>query len=80
MNWTHCPECKNPHSNSPRYGHCAACHQTFMGIYTWDAHRRDGECLDPETEPKERQWWQDAKGYWHRGERDTRFTNRKAPK
>jgi hypothetical protein len=30
--------------------HCAAqCHRTFSGAGPFDAHRRDGKCLDPAT-------------------------------
>ena len=44
-----------------RTGHCAACHETFEGLFLFDAHQRllpDGQvlCLDPAvmlTGPKE---------------------------
>jgi hypothetical protein len=39
------------HQAGNRTGHCAACHRTFSGITTFDAHQRmaDGRsiCLDP---------------------------------
>lgn len=69
MTWTHCPECRNPASNTIRYGHCATCHRTFIGVTTWDDHRRGGQCLNPATEPPERKWWKDNRGRWHRGDR-----------
>ncbi|WP_034370504.1 hypothetical protein [Dermabacter hominis] len=79
MDWSHCPECDSPLPNRQPYVHCAVCHRTFIGVTTWDAHRCDGQCLNPETEPAKRKWWQDANDCWHRGDRDPRF-NRKAPK
>lgn len=29
--------------------HCAGCHRTFSADSAFDAHRRDGECVDPAT-------------------------------
>ena len=78
MEWTHSPECDKPLPNRQSYGHCAVCHLTFIGIRTWDDHRRNGQCINPETEPAKRKWWQDAKGYWHRGDRDQRFNRKEA--
>lgn len=36
---------------TPAQAHCAAkgCHQTFGGVTGFDAHRRDGECINPTT-------------------------------
>lgn len=34
--------------NGTRTAHCAAqCHRTFTGVTGFDAHRRDGQCVDP---------------------------------
>ena len=38
------PSCKKP---SPAQAHCSACHRTFGGVTGFDAHRREGACLDP---------------------------------
>ncbi len=29
--------------------HCASCHHHFSGVTHFDAHRRDGHCVDPAT-------------------------------
>lgn len=29
--------------------HCASCHRTFGGVSGFDGHRRNGQCLDPQT-------------------------------
>jgi hypothetical protein len=29
--------------------HCTACHHTFVGIRSFDTHRRGGHCIDPVT-------------------------------
>lgn len=36
---------------TPSQAHCGArnCHQTFGGVTGFDAHRKDGICLNPET-------------------------------
>lgn len=47
-----------------RSGHCGGCHVTFCGIAAFDAHRRDGACLDPSQ--LEGPWWQDEDTQWHR--------------
>lgn len=41
------PSCVRP---TPAQAHCAAeCHLTFGGVSGFDAHRRNGECVDPAT-------------------------------
>ena len=30
-----------------RTSHCSGCHETFASLSLFDAHRRDGACLDP---------------------------------
>jgi hypothetical protein len=32
-----------------RTGHCASCHLNFDTLDAFDRHRKDGECLDPES-------------------------------
>ena len=32
-----------------KMAHCASCHHTFSTPANFDAHRRDGECLPPES-------------------------------
>lgn len=36
--------CRRP---SPAQAHCATCHRTFGGVTGFDAHRREGQCIDP---------------------------------
>lgn len=50
-------------------GHCSGCHVTFYGSTTFDRHRRNGTCLDPNT--LDGPWWTDDDGQWHYGERLT---------
>lgn len=38
------PSCKRP---SPAQAHCPTCHRTFGGVTGFDAHRKDGDCVDP---------------------------------
>lgn len=38
------PTCRQP---SPFMAHCSVCHRTFGGVTGFDAHRKDGACLDP---------------------------------
>lgn len=40
------PTCRRP---TPAQAHCAVCHRTFGGVTGFDAHRKDGACLDPST-------------------------------
>jgi hypothetical protein len=35
--------------HSTNEAHCATCHRHFGGVYGFDAHRRDGACVDPAT-------------------------------
>lgn len=79
-----CPDCHAPLLNGQRFGHCAACHRTFMGLGAFDKHRRGPwearVCIDPAMDtattltgkPLAR-WWQDGNGRWHEGDRDPRF-------
>lgn len=32
-----------------RTSHCGTCHRTFSGVTAFDAHRRNGGCVDPAT-------------------------------
>lgn len=43
-----CPRCPAEWSGM-NTGHCATCHTTFTGITAFDAHRRNGQCLPPES-------------------------------
>lgn len=36
--------CRQP---SPAMAHCPTCHRTFGGVTGFDAHRKDGHCLNP---------------------------------
>lgn len=38
------PTCRKP---SPFQAHCGACHRSWGGVSGFDAHRKDGRCLDP---------------------------------
>lgn len=81
-----CYECHAPLLNGQRFGHCAGCHRSFMGIVAFDKHRRgpaeNRVCIDPETDDAVTKtgkpvakWWLDKNGRWHDGERDPRFDN-----
>jgi hypothetical protein len=37
-------DCRVPTGNQ---AHCSVCHQSFSGVGFFDAHRRNGTCLDP---------------------------------
>lgn len=69
-----------PPTTGDRYGHCGACHRDFMGLSTFDKHRRGphGEryCVDPAADDATSstgrpiaEWWQDSLGRWHEGAR-----------
>lgn len=32
-----------------RTSHCGGCHETFVSLVLFDAHRQDGKCLDAST-------------------------------
>lgn len=34
---------------TPSQAHCGVCHRTFGGVTGFDRHRKDGECLTPES-------------------------------
>lgn len=38
------PECRTPRGTQ---AHCSVCHNTMSGVTFFDAHRRDGRCVDP---------------------------------
>mgnify|MGYP001615205842 FL=1 len=77
------PKCGQAFPNSPRYGHCAACCETFSGQQAFDAHRRgpfEGNQRYCEVAPYEHTGddgvtryghWKDVEGYWHFGKRLT---------
>ena len=66
-------KCGATFPNSSRHGHCSGCCRTFVGLAAFDAHRVGKHGVDRRCEIRE-QHWQDAKGYWHYGPRDPRFT------
>lgn len=37
------PDCRTPKGTQ---AHCSVCHQTTSGVTFFDAHRRDGRCVD----------------------------------
>lgn len=37
------------HRPTAAQAHCGSCHRTFRNVSWFDAHRRDGACLDPAT-------------------------------
>lgn len=37
-------DCRKP---TATHAHCTVCHRTFSAVTHFDAHRRDGWCLDP---------------------------------
>lgn len=46
---------------TPAQCHCASCHRTFGGITGFDAHRKNGMCLDPAAKG-----YVEVKGIWRR--------------
>jgi hypothetical protein len=40
------PDCRAP---TPAQAHCTTCHRTFGGVWGFDAHRKNGQCVDPVT-------------------------------
>lgn len=73
-----------PEKTGERFGHCAACHLDFQGLGAFDKHRRGPHtaryCVDPAQDEERTDaggpvatWWQDDKGRWHEGARNTRF-------
>mgnify|MGYP007086377473 CR=1 FL=1 len=62
--------------------HCNGCHDSFIGLTAFDAHRiyesKESEkriCfMDIASDPYEagsKQFWADAEGYWHLGKKMT---------
>lgn len=39
-------DCKRP---TPFQAHCSVCHRTFGGVHGFDRHRKNGQCVPPET-------------------------------
>lgn len=77
-----CPDCHQTYPGGERAGHCAACHQTFIGLVSFDAHRvgpfPDGRHC--QIQPYESTTanggtryghWADADGNWHHGRKLT---------
>lgn len=52
-------------------GHCSKCHETFVGNTAFDTHFRRHEDGTTYCPPLEGDWWQDDRGYWHKGKRLT---------
>ena len=78
-----CLDCQQIIPGGERAGHCATCHQTFIGLTSFDKHRVgehgvNRRCeLQPYTlETVDHQirygHWPDKNGHWHYGRRYTR--------
>ena len=67
MKITH-PKCGKTFPSNNTHGHCASCHETFVGLAAFDAHwvgtSADRHCENPAGLKGE--WWTDDHGYWHR--------------
>ena len=63
------PKCGKQFPANNTHGHCASCHETFVGLAAFDAHwlgtSDDRQCWPPED--LKGQWWRDDHGYWHKG-------------
>jgi len=52
---------------TPAQCHCASCHRTYGGITGFDAHRRNGVCVDPKGYIKVKGVWRQeapANPFW----------------
>lgn len=77
------PPCGKSFPEGSRAGHCAACHETFVGGAGFDNHRvgkhgtPDRRCEIKPYETVNEQGvtiyghWQDDRGYWHYGKQLT---------
>ena len=58
-----------------RTGHCANCHETYIGEAAWNNHYHmnfdTGEMFCRSPVLVEGKWWLDDEGYWHYGKRLT---------
>lgn len=88
------PSCGKTYPSNNTAGHCAACHETFIGLSAFDAHRigehgNNRRCeIQPYETPTETGTryghWQDKRGYWHHGRKLTaaekdKLWNKEAP-
>lgn len=47
-------DCRKPHG---RQAHCGVCHKTFSGVYPFDAHRQQGQCvITADVTERDRVW------------------------
>lgn len=63
------PKCQKTFPGNNTHGHCSGCCETFVGLVTFDKHRRyldNGErgCINPTEDER---FWSDDRGYWHTG-------------
>lgn len=74
MSKVRCADCGTVFPNSHRVGHCGkgGCHETFVGLTAFDAHRVGQHGVNRRCEIREKHW-QDDRGFWHYGPRDPRF-------
>lgn len=65
------PKCGKRFSGSGNVGHCGVCCETFVGLGAFDAHlsRLENGSYMHYIAPLNPLWWQDARGYWHHGQR-----------
>lgn len=63
-----CPRCDNRYPNNSRAGHCGGCHETFIGLGAFDAHRVGPHGPERRCEVTVAHW-ADKSGHWHIGER-----------
>lgn len=71
------PKCQKQFPSNNTHGHCSACHETFVGIVSFDAHRvgENAETRRCEIQPyvtktrtgRRYGHWQDQDGYWKFG-------------
>ena len=46
---THCKRCHTTWNRETNIAHCTVCCRTFSTPANFDRHRKEGECLDPES-------------------------------
>jgi hypothetical protein len=64
------PKCGKRFPGTTRFGHCPVCHETYYGDASIEKHRVGAHGVDRRCELQELHW-QDARGYWHFGEKLT---------
>ena len=64
-----CIRCKQNFPYSGSAGHCGGCHNTFIGLGSFDAHRVGAHGTPERRCEITDKHWTDKNGYWHIGKR-----------